>query len=181
MAGTVPHPNLLGRPRIRAALACVALVLTGCAAAPPSAASTAADATVAAVVDGDTIEVEIGGRRERVRLLAIDTPEIAHEAFADRPATDADCFGPEAQAYTGSLLPAGTAIRLERDVVGRDHYGRLLAYVYRADDGVFVNYKLVRQGYATPLSFEPNLTHADLMVDAATRAEADDVGLWGAC
>lgn len=181
MVGTVPHPNPTRRPRIRAAFVCIALVLTACTAAPSSAASSAANATVAEVVDGDTIDVDIGGRRERVRLLAIDTPEIAHDAFADRPATDADCFGPDAQAYTESMLPAGTALRLERDVVGRDHYGRLLAYVYRADDGVFVNYELVRQGYATPLSFEPNLTHADLMVDAATRAEADDIGLWAAC
>ena len=43
------------------------------------------------------------------------------------------CFGPEASAETHRLLPAGTPVRLVRDVEARDAYGRLLAYVYRAD------------------------------------------------
>ena len=51
-------------------------------------------------------------------------------------------------------------MRLERDVVGRDDYGRLLAYVYIAADGRFVNLALVEQGFATPLSIVPNTTYA---------------------
>ena len=80
---------------------------------------------------------------ERVRLIGIDTPETHVE---DGPP---ECFGPEASAFTAGLLPAGTAVRLERDVVGRDDYGRLLAYVHRLDDGLFVNLAIVHQGYAT--------------------------------
>ena len=140
-----------------------------------------ANATVAHIVDGDTIDVVVDGREERARLTGIDTPEIAHEAFADRPANDAECFADEATAFITSLIPAGSPIRLERDVVGRDDYGRLLAYVYRASDGVFVNYELVRQGYARPLSIAPNTTHSELMVQAARDAERADAGLWSAC
>jgi micrococcal nuclease len=139
------------------------------------------NAVVERVVDGDTIDVEIDGRSERVRLIGIDTPEIAHEAFGDRPANDTECYGDEAHEYTRSLLPERTAVRLERDVVGRDDYGRVLAYVHRASDGIFVNFELVRQGYAQPLTIPPNAAHAALMVDAAREAERDDVGLWAGC
>jgi micrococcal nuclease len=140
-----------------------------------------ANAVVDHIVDGDTIDVIVDGSDERVRLTGIDTPEIAHAASGSRPATPGECFGDEATAFTTALLPIGTPVRLERDIVGRDDYGRLLAYVYRADDGVFVNYEIVRQGYAQPLTIPPNVTFAELMVEAARDAESDDVGLWSAC
>jgi micrococcal nuclease len=136
-----------------------------------------ANAVVEHVVDGDTIDVLIDGTEERIRFTGIDTPEKARLDTG----TPAECFGDEATAFTESLLPVGTAVRLERDVVGRDDYGRILAYVYRAGDGIFVNYEIVRQGYARPLTIPPNETHADLMVMAARDAERDDVGLWSAC
>lgn len=141
-----------------------------------------ANATVVRIIDGDTLDVTTAGdRRERVRLIGIDTPEVAHEASGDRPANPAECFGDEATAFTGSLLPAGTAVRLERDVVARDDYGRILAYVYRASDGVFVNYELARQGFAQPLTIQPNSRFAELIVEATRRAESDELGLWSAC
>ncbi|MEJ7799125.1 MAG: thermonuclease family protein, partial [Ilumatobacter sp.] len=136
-----------------------------------------ANAVVEYVVDGDTIDVTIGGREERIRFTGIDTPEKARRDTG----APAECFGDEATAYTESLLPVGTLVRLERDVVGRDDYGRILAYVYRVDDGIFVNYEIVRQGYAQPLTIPPNVTFSELMVNAAREAEADDVGLWSAC
>ena len=140
-----------------------------------------ANAEVEWVVDGDTIDVLIDGHEERVRLTGIDTPEVAHKASGNRPATTGECFGDEATTFVESLLPVGTPVRLERDVVGRDDYGRMLAYVYRATDGIFVNYEIVRQGYAQPLTIPPNVAFSDLMVQAARDAEADDAGLWSAC
>lgn len=140
-----------------------------------------ANASVEWIVDGDTIDVVIDGREERVRLIGIDTPEIAHESSGNRPGNGAECFADEAHALTASLLPIGTPVRLERDVVGRDDYGRLLAYVYRASDGVFVNHEIVRRGYAQPLTIPPNVAHSELMVQAARDAERDDAGLWSAC
>jgi micrococcal nuclease len=135
----------------------------------------AANATVVAVVDGDTVDLAFGDDDERVRLIGIDTPETK------RPDAPVECYGPEATAFTERLLPAGTAVRVERDVENRDAYGRLLGYVYRAEDGIFVNYELVRQGYATPLAIEPNVAHAELFVDAARAAEGADAGLWAEC
>ena len=72
-------------------------------------------------------------------------------------------------------------MRLERDVVGRDDYGRILAYVYRASDGILVNYEIIRHGYARPLTIPPNDAHAELFVEAARAAEHDDAGLWSGC
>ena len=140
-----------------------------------------ANALVTKIVDGDTIDVEIGGRSERVRLIGIDTPEIAHPAFDGRAANEAECYGEEAKQYTSGLLAIGSGVRLERDVVARDDYGRLLAYVYRASDDTFVNYEIVRQGFAQPLTIAPNTHFADLFVEAARGADDDGAGLWAAC
>jgi len=132
-------------------------------------------ATVASVVDGDTIDVLIGGREERIRLIGIDTPETK------KPNAPIECYGPEASAFTTALLPVGTDVLIERDIVGRDDYGRILGYVHRLDDGLFVNLEIVEQGYAQPLTIEPNSTFATAFARAARDAERDDRGLWAAC
>jgi micrococcal nuclease len=132
-------------------------------------------AVVEFVIDGDTIDIVIDGRDERVRLIGIDTPESRIEGAAP------ECYGPEATEFTTDLLPAGTAVRLERDVVGRDDYGRLLAYVYRLDDGAHVNETIARQGYARALAIAPNLAFRDRIVAATVAAEAENLGLWAAC
>ena len=136
-------------------------------------------AIVTHVVDGDTIDVRIGGRDERVRLIGIDTPETK------KPDTPIECFGPEASAFTASILPIGTDVRIERDVVGRDDYGRLLGYVHVLDQtgspDIFLNRELVAGGYAVPLAIQPNTTYAGDFAAAANQAEAHDLGLWGAC
>jgi micrococcal nuclease len=134
-----------------------------------------ANATVVRVVDGDTVQVDIDGRREKLRLIGIDTPETV------KPDTPVQCYGPEASAFTKQLLPEGTAVRVERDVEARDDYGRLLGYVYRADDGLFVNLEIVAQGYASLLTFPPNVAHVDEFVAAARAAERANLGLWSAC
>ena len=136
-------------------------------------------ATVTHVIDGDTIDVEIGGRTERIRLIGIDTPETK------KPDSPIECYGPEASAFTASLLPVGTEVLIERDIVGRDDYGRLLGYLHLVDaDGTpttFVNLEIIEHGFATPLTIEPNSTFARDFAAAARRAERNDLGLWGAC
>jgi micrococcal nuclease len=141
----------------------------GAAALPPDV------GVVERVIDGDTVDIDIGGREERVRLIGIDTPELHTETGA------AECMAREAREFSASQLPAGTEVRLERDVVGRDDYGRLLAYVYRRDDDAMVNELIVAGGYARPLTIAPNDAHRDRFVAAAHAAEANDLGLWSAC
>lgn len=156
------------------------LLLVGCSDGATTATSAPTgvftpNATVLFISDGDTIGIEIDGVEERVRLIGIDTPETK------KPDTPVQCFGLEATAFTESLLPEGTALYVERDVEARDGYDRLLAYVYRSDDGLFVNLELVAQGFARPLTFPPNVAHADQFVTAARSAEAADLGLWSRC
>ena len=164
--------------------AIVALVLAGCGArapaggpSPPPSSSIAltANATVERVIDGDTIVAHVDGRDEHVRLIGIDTPETV---APDRPVM---CFGPEASAEAHRLLPDGAPVRLVRDVEGRDAYGRLLAYVYRADDGTFVNLALAQGGFADVLSIAPNTAHAAELGAAVTAARSARRGLWGHC
>ncbi len=162
--------------RLVGAVWCALAIVGGCTG--DDGASNDGTATVTHVVDGDTIDVRIGGRDERVRLIGIDTPETK------KPNAPIECFGPEASAFTTSLLPVGSTVRIERDVVGRDDYGRLLGYVYLLTEhstDTFVNMEIVRQGYATPLTIEPNSTFARDFAEAASDAEAAGRGLWTTC
>lgn len=163
-------------PGVRAvgALALV-LVTAGCSTAPPERDGRGLRAVVSAVIDGDTIVVRTASRRETVRLIGIDTPETKHP---DRPV---ECGGPEASARTTALLPRGTAVRLVRDEEARDIHGRLLAYVWRESDGLFVNLELVASGHARTFPFPPNTSHAPLFAGAARAAESAGLGLWSGC
>lgn len=135
----------------------------------------AGEARVTRIVDGDTIAVRLGGGEERVRLIGIDTPET-HGRGGLR-----ECFGAEASRRLAALVPPGTLVRLVRDVEPRDRYDRLLAYVYRAADGLFVNLAMAREGYATTLSYPPNVAHADQFVEAVRVAREARRGLWRRC
>jgi micrococcal nuclease len=131
--------------------------------------------TILKVVDGDTVDIDINGHTERVRLIGVNTPETKH---LTKPI---ECFGPEASAYMTQLLPKGTTVRIERDVEARDRYGRMLLYLYLGSDDLFINLELVARGYGTPMSIEPNTFHRNDFVRAAAQAEAANVGLWKAC
>ena len=155
-------------------------MLAACTSAPRATTTTDTsalepNATLLEVVDGDTIDVKVDGIEERIRLIGIDTPETK------KPNTPVQCFGPEATAFTKSLLPAGTSLHVERDVEARDKYDRLLAYVYRSDDGLFVNLAIIDQGYARPLTIAPNVAYSDEFATAARHADATHVGLWASC
>jgi micrococcal nuclease len=110
-----------------------------------------------------------------VRLIGVNTPETKH------PTKPIECFGPEASAYLTQLLPKGTHVRMERDIEARDRYGRMLLYLYRESDNLFINLDLVSHGYGTPMSIEPNTFHRNDFVHAAALAETTNVGLWKAC
>ncbi len=97
---------------------------------------------VVRVVDGDTIVVSDKGKDVKVRLVGVDTPETVH------PSKPVEHYGKEASRFTTNLLK-GERVYLIGEPLPRafDRYGRLLAYVYRAPDGLFVNAEIIRQGY----------------------------------
>lgn len=133
------------------------------------------NAVVLAVIDGDTIEADVSGRRTSVRLIGIDTPEKTGGYLP------AECGGDAATVRARELLPAGTPVLLQRDDELYDRYDRLLAYVYRASDGLFVNRYLVLDGYAGTMHFEPNTTHRDLLDAAQSDARVARRGIWADC
>jgi len=132
----------------------------------------AAWAYVTRAVDGDTIEVRLGGETEDVRYIGVDTPETV------KPGTPVQCFGPQAHRFNARLVE-GHRVRLVFGVERRDVYGRLLAYVHLGDR--FVNAELVRRGLARTLTIPPNDRLAgrfERLQQAAARAGR---GLWGGC
>jgi micrococcal nuclease len=129
---------------------------------------------VARVVDGDTIRVSVGGRSEPVRYVGIDTPE------SKKPGTPVQCFARRAAAENARLV-RGERVRLVFDVERRDRFGRLLAYVYRARDGLFVNAALVRGGFARTLTVPPNVRFGARFAALAAQARRAGRGLWSAC
>jgi micrococcal nuclease len=128
-------------------------------------------ARVERVVDGDTI-VLAGG--ERVRYIGVDTPESV------KPGTPVQCYAKAASHFNARLVE-GRRVRLRYDAERQDRYGRTLAYVFRSQDGLFVNAELVRRGYATTLTIPPNVAHADDFRQLARGARRAGRGLWSAC
>jgi len=131
-----------------------------------------ARALVTRVVDGDTIEVRIRGRKDDVRYIGVDTPESV------APGEPVQCFGPRASDANRRLV-GGRSVRLVFDAERRDVYGRLLAYVYQGDR--FINAVLVRLGLARTLTIAPNDTFAPLFARLERAAGRAGRGLWGAC
>jgi micrococcal nuclease len=117
---------------------------------------------VARVADGDTFTCRDG---KRVRLLGMDTPELAQ----GEP-------GHQAHEALRRLLPTGATVRLERDVAARDRYGRELAYVWAGSR--MVNEILVREGWAMLYTLPPNVKYADRLERAQKAARAAGAGLW---
>ena len=128
--------------------------------------------TVTKVVDGDTIDVDINGTTERLRLIGIDTPEVVD------PRKTVECFGFEASKKAGEIL-LNQKVRLESDPTqdDRDKYDRLLRYVYRAD-GLFYNQWMIANGYAHEYTYIMPYKYQDDFQQAERVARADKFGLW---
>jgi micrococcal nuclease len=129
---------------------------------------------VVRVVDGDTITVALAGRTERVRYIGIDTPESV------KPDTPVQCYAHKAAAQNARLV-ARERVRLMFDVEPRDRFGRLLAYVYRVRDGLFIGAALARDGFARTLTIPPNVRFAERFRALAAQARRAGRGLWSAC
>jgi micrococcal nuclease len=126
-------------------------------------------AKVVAVLDGDTIVISGG---EKVRYTGLNTPETHH------PDKLPEYCGREAFEANRRLV-AGKTVRLEFDQRRRDHYGRLLAYVYVGS--LFINAELIRQGYAQVSTYKENRRHHDEFVRLQKSAIEARRGLWGGC
>lgn len=130
--------------------------------------------SVAAVIDGDTIDLAIPDEKyptTRVRLLGIDTPETRN------PQTGVMYYGPEASAFAKKLCEnQQVTVLLDTVADQRDKYDRLLAYI-RLPDGSILNQRLIAEGFAyADLRFEHSLS--DQYAQLQDEVIRDKKGLW---
>ena len=119
------------------------------------------------VIDGDTFVAKNG---THVRLLGINTPEIAHDREPGQP------YGQEAKRRLTELI-GGQVVQLFTDKDSRDDYGRLLAEVYLRD-GTWINDRLVREGFAHVYTFPPNFRWTTGLLQAEAEARDRRLGIW---
>jgi micrococcal nuclease len=141
-------------------------------------------AAVVRVVDGDTLVVQMAdGRRQRLRLIGVDSPETHAGPKLDRDVARSGkdqaairALGARASRFTRERL-AGRAVSVELDVQPADRYGRLLAYVWVGDE--LYNAAIVREGYAGLMTVPPNVKYRDLFAACYAAARGTRSGLWG--
>ncbi|HDK37792.1 MAG TPA: thermonuclease family protein [Thiolapillus brandeum] len=118
------------------------------------------------VEDGDTLEVNMAGKKERIQLLGMDAPEDTQnpklKVDMARSGLTADKLlplGHEATEYLQALVKPGDKLWLSGDLQQRDRYGRITAEVVMAN-GLSINVTMVASGYARPL--KPKTLDKDL-------------------
>ena len=161
-AGPPPPPELRAAPAIHVAAAARAPIpISG------------RQALVVRGIDGDTLEVKIGSRRDKVRLIGVDAPESVH------PRRPVERFALEAAMFTRRMT-VGKVVTLVADdgQLNRDKYGRLLRYVFLAD-GTCVNAEIIRQGYGHAYVRFP-FDRIDEFRALERQARAAGRGLWTA-
>ena len=126
------------------------------------------------VVDGDTIDIDVPDGKHahtRIRLWGVDTPETSKSSKGSMH------FGPEASAFTKSLVldePVHLLLAPDRT---RGKYGRLLAYVYVGDTDTMLNEELIRRGFGYA---DSRFKHPwkQRFIDLEKKSRRDDEGLW---
>ncbi len=126
--------------------------------------------TVTHVSDGDTLRLNTG---HTIRLLDINTPELAHD---ERPAQP---LGNEAkEALTAMVL--GKAVQVQMGARVYDPYERVLGHVFlrNGSRNAWVNGGLVRGGFAHVYTFPDNRVYGPELLKLEAQARAEGLGLW---
>ena len=124
------------------------------------------------VVDGDTIHVDADGRRLKIRMIGLDTPETVD------PRKPVQCFALEASAQAKTIL-GGQLVYLESDPSQDtvDKYGRTLAYIW-TESGRLVNLDMIADGYAYEYTYDLPYRYQPEFRAAEDDAQAQERGLW---
>ncbi|WP_456417661.1 thermonuclease family protein [Thiolapillus sp.] len=117
--------------------------------------------TLIEVEDGDTLVVDLAGKKARIQLLGVDAPEdrqnpkLKHDM--QRTGLDAAQLLPAGRAatqYLKSLVRPGDTLVLSGKLRQKDRYGRISTRVFSAT-GVSLNQAMVAAGHARPLRSGP--------------------------
>jgi len=161
------------RAPLRSRLAALAVICSACAS--PSQPLDGSTAVILEVIDGDTVVASLSGITERIRLLGIDTPEVA------RDGAPAECGADLATDALSVILPIGSRVSLRREIVGRDHYGRILAHVIPAGSDRPSAPTMAERGFARAMPVEPNTALSDTIERAVSSAKSARRGIWALC
>ncbi len=128
------------------------------------------------IIDGDTLVVDVRGKRETIRLLGIDTPETVD------PRKPVQCFGKAASDKMKSFVQNKSVILVDDRTQGnRDKYNRLLRYMYLPDSKrTFINGEMVKQGYAFSYRHYPT-SMLSKFNSFEKYAKEHNAGLWRSC
>jgi micrococcal nuclease len=125
--------------------------------------------TVSYVVDGDTIAVRLtDGRRERVRLIGIDTPERGA------------CLAGKATGLARNLADdQPVVLRGDATQSTRDRYGRLLAYAWVG--GRDLGYRMVASGLARVYVYDRPFQRLAAYRNAEAIGRRRTPNVWAGC
>jgi len=140
--------------------------------------------TVTDVVDGDTVDINLNGTTETVRLLGVDTPEVHVEVepsdYQNIPDNEEgrQClreWGEKASQYAEEKL-SNQEVKFVTDPRSdtRGSYGRLLGYI--KVNGTNFNYRLVEKGLARV--YQSDFTQQERFLEAEDEARSSMKGLW---
>jgi micrococcal nuclease len=123
------------------------------------------------VIDGDTIEVVVNKKIEKIRLIGLDTPETVD------PRKELECFGIEASEELKNLVE-GKIVKLDSDESqdNKDRYGRLLRYVILDDKNI--NLYMIENGYGFEYTFKSKYKYQKEFKEAERNAQKNNLGLW---
>jgi len=128
---------------------------------------------VTRVIDGDTIDVLLNGKTERVRFIGINTPETVD------PRKPVECFGKKAYQVANETL-TGQTVLLETDSTqtNRDIYNRLLRYVWTDEGNVDFGKVMIATGFAYEYTYNIPYKYQTIYKEAQKEAEEGKRGLW---
>ncbi len=127
---------------------------------------------VTKIIDGDTIDIDINGKMERIRLIGIDTPEIVD------PRKPVQCFGIEASKKAKEVL-SNKKVLIESDPTqgDKDKYGRLLRYIF-LEDGTSLNKTMILEGFAHEYTYKTPYKYQSEYKEAEKKSREGGKGLW---
>lgn len=123
------------------------------------------------IKDGDTIDVNVNGQKQTVRLLLLDTPESVSQKIPPQKR------GKEASSFLKKQLKGKNVIIVYDRGPKEDKYGRKLAYVFC--EGIHINELMIKSGYGIVAYIsKPNTTLLPQMLESEKEAKASKTGVW---
>ena len=126
--------------------------------------------------DGDTVDVKLTsgpfkGKRMRIRMLNMDTPEKSFNGLTQGPLADK-----ASKVLKEDLIPVDTKVRVEFGPVTQGPWRRSLATIYKGRKNI--NREMVRLGLAYPIFFAPHIDKHKSYWRAANEARRKGRGVW---